>query len=41
LLGGYYSSSYTMTGYLQDWRVSPGLARYTSNFTPPTDEFQG
>jgi len=41
LLGGYYSASYTMSGYLQDWRVTPGLARYTTNFTPNTDEFQG
>ena len=29
------------SGYLQDLRVSKGLARYTSNFTPPTVEFEG
>jgi hypothetical protein len=28
-------------GYQQDVRVTKGLARYTSNFTPPTAEFEG
>ena len=28
-------------GYMQDVRVTKGLARYTSNFTPPTAEFDG
>ena len=28
-------------GYQQDFRVTKGLARYTSNFTPPTAEFDG
>lgn len=27
------------SGYIQDLRISKGLARYTSNFTPPTAEF--
>ena len=26
-------------GYMQDLRISKGLARYTTNFTPPTEEF--
>ena len=34
-LGGDY------IGYMQDMRVTHGLARYTSNFTPPTAEFDG
>ena len=28
-------------GYMQDMRVTKGLARYTSAFTPPTAEFDG
>ena len=31
-----YSASYTLTGYLEDMRITPGIARYTSNFTAPT-----
>jgi len=27
------------TGYLSNVRISKGLARYTSNFTPPTEDF--
>ena len=40
-VGAYYSASYTYVGYWQDFRVTYGLARYTSNFTPPTAEFKG
>ena len=40
-IGGYYSSAYTMSGYLQDFRISVGNARYTANFTAPTATFKG
>jgi hypothetical protein len=36
LVGGYYSSSYLMSGYISNLRVVTGTAVYTSTFTPPT-----
>jgi hypothetical protein len=38
-IGLYYSSSFTFNGYMNDFRVTIGTARYTSNFTPPTGPF--
>ena len=34
------SSNYWFNGYIQDVRVTKGLARYTANFTAPTAEFE-
>lgn len=39
VVGGYYSTSYLMTGYIEDFRVTKGIARYTTTFTPPTAAF--
>lgn len=37
---GEYDGLY-FAGYIQDVRVTKGLARYTSTFTPPTSTFKG
>ena len=40
-IGGYVSESYLSDAYFEEWRITRGLARYTSTFTPPTAELEG
>jgi hypothetical protein len=39
-IGGYESTSFLYQGYLDELRITKGVARYTTNFTPQTSEFE-
>lgn len=39
LIGGDVSGILYLNGWMDEFRVSKGIARWTSNFTPPTSEY--
>ncbi len=38
-IGGYYDTSYLYQGYMDEVRITKGVARYTGSFSVPTTEF--
>ncbi len=40
-IGGYNNGSSLFTGYIDELRISKGIARWTEPFTPPTEAYTG
>lgn len=38
-LGGLFSTSFTMDGFIDEFRITKGIARYTANYTVATQPF--
>ena len=41
IIAGYVPVAYYLNGWLDEFRWSKGIARWTANFTPPTREYGG
>ena len=41
VIGSYYASGYQLDGYIDEFRITNGVARYQGPFTPPTAPFEG